>query len=51
LKAVTAGKDINYEGVSGPVDLNSRGDPTTGLYDLFQFKNGKLVTLRQIDTK
>jgi ABC-type branched-subunit amino acid transport system substrate-binding protein len=51
LKAVTAGKDINYEGVSGPVDLNGRGDPTTGLYDLFQFKNGKLVTLRQIDTK
>jgi ABC-type branched-subunit amino acid transport system substrate-binding protein len=51
LKAVTAGKDINYEGASGPVNLNSRGDPTTGLYDLFQFKNGKLVTLRQIDTK
>lgn len=51
LKAVSAGKDINYEGVSGPVDLNGRGDPTTGLYDLFQFKNGKLITLRQIDTK
>ncbi len=51
LRALKAGKDINYEGVSGPVDLDKRGDPTTGLYDIFQFKNGKLVTIRQVNAK
>jgi ABC-type branched-subunit amino acid transport system substrate-binding protein len=49
LKALAAGKEVNYEGASGALDLDKRGDPTTGVYDIFAFKNRKLVTVRQIN--
>ena len=30
IKALQDGDDINYEGASGPLDLNDHGDPTVG---------------------
>ena len=51
LKALTAGRQVNFEGASGSLDLDAKGDPTSGVYDLFTFKNRKLVTVRQINTK
>lgn len=38
LAAVKAGTDVNYEGVSGPVDFDSNGD-VGGLYDVYQISN------------
>ncbi len=32
-----AGEDINYEGVSGPNDLNGNGEPLSGTYGILQF--------------
>jgi branched-chain amino acid transport system substrate-binding protein len=51
LKALAAGKDVDYEGASGPLDLDKHGDPTSGVYDIFTFKNRKLVTVRQLNAK
>ncbi len=51
IKAVQAGKEIDFEGVSGPLDLDRNGDPTSSLYDLFEFKGGRLTVIRQIDVK
>ena len=51
LKALAGGKQVNYEGASGSLDLDKRGDPTSGVYDIFTFKNRKLVTVRQINAK
>jgi len=51
IRALRAGRDINYIGVSSVVDLDRRGDPITGLYDVFRFTNGKLTTIRQINVK
>ena len=51
VKALRAGKRIDFDGVSGPLDLDKNGDPTASLYDIFQFKNGKLEVIRQIDVK
>ena len=41
VKALQDGNDIDYEGASGPIDLDDEGDPTAGVYDLFRFKDGK----------
>jgi ABC-type branched-subunit amino acid transport system substrate-binding protein len=51
IKALRAGQDIDFEGVSGPLDLDKNGDPTTSLYDIFQFKNGRLEVIRQVEAK
>ena len=48
IKALRAGKDINYEGVGGSADLDSNGDLKSALYNLFTYKDGKQTVLRQI---
>lgn len=37
IKALQAGEDIDFEGVSGPLDLDDNGDPTIGFYDLYEY--------------
>lgn len=34
---IEAGEEINYEGVSGPMDLNAAGEPSVGLFDVVRF--------------
>ena len=41
MKALAAGQDIDFDGVSGPLDLAANGDPTTSLYDLFDYEKGR----------
>jgi ABC-type branched-subunit amino acid transport system substrate-binding protein len=48
IKALKDGKDIDYDGASGAIDLDSNGDPTAGVYDVLQFKNGSLAPIRQV---
>ena len=36
VEALQRGKDIDYEGASGPIDLSARGDPTAGTYDSYR---------------
>jgi branched-chain amino acid transport system substrate-binding protein len=43
LKAVAAGKDIDYQGASGPIDLAADGDPSAGNYIVWSYTGGKLV--------
>jgi ABC-type branched-subunit amino acid transport system substrate-binding protein len=42
IKDLQDGNDVDYEGASGPIDLNEEGDPTAGVYDLYRYKNGKI---------
>jgi ABC-type branched-subunit amino acid transport system substrate-binding protein len=42
IKALEGGQDIDYEGASGALDLNEDGDPTAGVYDVYEFKGGGL---------
>jgi ABC-type branched-subunit amino acid transport system substrate-binding protein len=51
VKALKAGEDIDYDGVSGPIDFDEHGDPTAALYDLFRWKAGDIVVQRQLDAK
>ena len=42
IKALQNGDDIDYEGASGPIDLNEDGDPVAGVYDTYEFKGRNL---------
>lgn len=44
VKALEAGHDIDYDGASGPIDLNDAGDPTAAVYDVWEFEDSKLRT-------
>src|SRR5262245_57241768 len=47
-RALAAGKDIDYDGASGPIDMDRAGDPTVGAYDLFRFRAGRLEVYDQV---
>jgi len=53
IKAVIAGKDINYEGVSGPCDLDKDGNVESvgANYDVYLFKDGKLTVTTVLKAK
>ena len=40
IEALQNGDDIDYQGASGPIDLDENGDATSGVYDIYEFKNG-----------
>ena len=48
IRAVEHGTDIDYEGASGPIDLDRAGDATAGAYDLFQYRDRKLDIFDQV---
>lgn len=48
IKAVRAGKNINYEGVGGPVDFDAKGDLTAALYNVYTYKDGKQDVVRTL---
>jgi ABC-type branched-subunit amino acid transport system substrate-binding protein len=48
IRDLKDGKDIDYEGASGPINLDDSGDPTQGVYDILQFRNGTLARIRQV---
>ena len=37
LNLVVEGKDIDYDGVSGTIELDDAGDPTEGIYDISRY--------------
>jgi hypothetical protein len=37
IEADQAGEDIDFEGVSGNLDLDDNGDPTVGTYDVYSY--------------
>jgi ABC-type branched-subunit amino acid transport system substrate-binding protein len=42
VKALQDGKDIDYIGPSGDINLDENGDPTVGVYDQLLFKGGAI---------
>ena len=49
ITALQNGDDIDFDGVSGPLDLDDNGDPTVATYEVFNYKGGKLVVDRQVE--
>lgn len=40
IEALQNGEDIDYTGASGALDLDSAGDATAGVYDIYEFTDG-----------
>lgn len=47
VKALNAGRDIDYEGVAGSIDWDDKGDPASATYDFYKYINGTLTPQRQ----
>jgi ABC-type branched-subunit amino acid transport system substrate-binding protein len=48
MAAADAGEDIDYEGASGPIDLDDKGDPQASDYVIWVYRNGGLVDTDEI---
>ena len=48
IKALEDGKDIDYTGASGPIDMDVHGDPTAGVFDVYQYTSGGLVVVGEV---
>ena len=48
IEALQNGEDIDYEGASGPIDMDVSGDATAGVYDLFRFEGGEIEVFDQV---
>lgn len=42
ISALQSGEDIDFDGVSGPIDLDENGDPTVANYEVWSYEDGKL---------
>jgi branched-chain amino acid transport system substrate-binding protein len=40
VRALRKGEEIDYQGLSGPIDLDDAGDPDAGTYGVYTFRNG-----------
>ena len=48
IKALEAGEDIDYDGVSGSLDMDVHGDPTSGVFDVYQYTGTGLEVVGQV---
>ena len=48
LRLIAQGVDINYEGTSGPVDLDGNGDVRAGYIEIWRIEDGRIVSVRQV---
>ncbi len=46
FKAIADGSPAAYEGVSGPLKLDDHGAPTATRYDVWQYTDGKIATIK-----
>jgi ABC-type branched-subunit amino acid transport system substrate-binding protein len=51
IEALESGEDIDYEGASGPVDWDENGDLSRYIYDISEFKGGKLEKVDTVEVK
>jgi ABC-type branched-subunit amino acid transport system substrate-binding protein len=48
IKALEHGKDIDYQGASGAIDLDNAGDTTAGVYDVYEYDGEDLELVDEI---
>jgi len=49
ITALQNGDDIDFNGVSGALDLDDNGDPTVATYEVFNYDGGKLAVQEQVE--
>jgi ABC-type branched-subunit amino acid transport system substrate-binding protein len=48
IRALQDGQEIDFDGASGPIDMNDQGDATAGVYDIYQYEDGELDTVDEV---
>lgn len=52
IEALQQGEDIDYQGVTGPIDFDDAGDPTAATYEVFTYNDdGELEVVRTIEAE
>jgi branched-chain amino acid transport system substrate-binding protein len=51
IKALEDGKDIDYTGASGPIDMDVHGDPTAGVFDVYQYSGSDLEVVGEVSVE
>ncbi|MDQ3091760.1 MAG: ABC transporter substrate-binding protein [Actinomycetota bacterium] len=52
IEALGNGEDIDFDGVTGPLDFDDNGDPTAATYEVYQYgEDGALEVLRQFQAE
>ncbi len=49
IEALQNGDDIDYQGASGPIDMDENGDATAGVYDIYEFKGLEPTAVDEIE--
>jgi branched-chain amino acid transport system substrate-binding protein len=50
ITALRNGDDIDFDGVSGPLDLDDNGEPSIGFYDLYEYDDaGKFTVTGKVE--
>jgi len=50
IRALQEGEDIDFDGVTGPIDFDENGDPTTATYEVWTYgDDGQLEVMRQFE--
>jgi ABC-type branched-subunit amino acid transport system substrate-binding protein len=50
IRALQEGQDIDFDGVTGPIDWDENGDPTTATYEVWTYgDDGALEVMRQFE--
>jgi ABC-type branched-subunit amino acid transport system substrate-binding protein len=48
IRALEEGRDIDYTGASGPLDMDVHGNPTKGVFDVYQYASGGLKAVGEV---
>jgi ABC-type branched-subunit amino acid transport system substrate-binding protein len=51
IQALEDGKDIDYTGASGPIDMDVNGNPTSGVFDVYQYMPGGLEVVAEVSVE
>ncbi|HEY6636393.1 MAG TPA: ABC transporter substrate-binding protein [Solirubrobacterales bacterium] len=51
IKALEDGEDIDYTGASGPIDMDVHGNPTKGVFDIYQYTSGNLMVVGEVSVE
>jgi ABC-type branched-subunit amino acid transport system substrate-binding protein len=51
IKALQDGEDIDFTGASGPIDMDVHGNPTTGVFDIYQYASGGLEDVGEVSVE
>jgi ABC-type branched-subunit amino acid transport system substrate-binding protein len=49
IAALQNGDDIDYQGASGPIDMDEAGDATAGVYDIYEFDGLEPAAVDEIE--